>query len=217
MILWREWAVPTSGTLTNAIELEQVSLVGPPGTVLVTGASGFVGRSLVTEIGSTGLTVRATSRDPSRIAGSVPANNIEWIPLRSSSDDSEFVKALLGVNTVVHLAARVHVMNETQKQAIVEHRLANSDYTRRLARWAADAGVRRFVFVSTVKVLGEQSQGQALTNSSEPCPVDPYGVSKYEAEQALAEICHASDMDAVILRPVLVVGKGGRGKYPPSA
>lgn len=115
----------------------------------------------------------------------------------------------MAVDTLVHLAARVHVMGETSCDALPLYRAANTAATLTLAEQAAAAGVRRFVFVSTVKVNGEECD-VAYRRNDTPRPVDPYAISKWEAEQGLREIAARTGMQVVIVRPPLVYGPGVR-------
>lgn len=118
------------------------------------------------------------------------------------------------VEQVVHLAARVHVMNDKSSDPLVEFRRVNVDGTANLARQAAAAGVKRFVFLSSIKVNGEFTEvGQPFTADAVPEPKDPYGVSKYEAEQLLRHIASAAGMEVVIIRPPLVYGPGVNANF----
>jgi nucleoside-diphosphate-sugar epimerase len=119
--------------------------------------------------------------------------------------------ALRGVDVIVHLAARVHVMRDTATDPLAEHRHVNRDGTRGLAEQAAQAGVRRLMFLSTVKVHGERSRDRAFSESDAPAPADPYAISKWEAEQALREVASRSRLETVVLRPPLVYGPGVKG------
>lgn len=113
------------------------------------------------------------------------------------------------IDTVVHCAARVHVMSETASDPLVEFRKANVQGTLDLAREAVSRGVRRFIFISSIKVNGEGTEpGRPYTADSPPNPVDPYGVSKREAEQALLDLAEETGLEVVIIRPVLVYGPG---------
>ena len=113
--------------------------------------------------------------------------------------------ALTACNAVVHLAARVHVMGDTAQNPLVLYRSTNLDATLNLARQAAQAGVKRFVFISTIKVSGE-GRGAPYRETDEPAPEDAYAISKWEAEQGLAEIAQQTGLEIVILRPPLVYG-----------
>lgn len=122
--------------------------------------------------------------------------------------------ALQGVKTVVHLAARVHVMDETASDSLAEFRRVNFSGTLQLARQAADMGVRRFVFVSSVKVNGEQTQpGHPFSADDMPAPMDAYAMSKLEAEQALLDLAKTTGLEVVIIRPVLMYGPGVKANF----
>jgi UDP-glucose 4-epimerase len=128
------------------------------------------------------------------------------------SGQTDWRAALDGVQAVVHAAARVHVMRETAGQPLAEFRRVNVDGTLRLARQAAESGVRRFVFISSIKVNGEETApGRPFTEHDVPRPRDPYGISKLEAEQGLWELSRQTGMEVVVIRPVLVYGPGVRG------
>ena len=166
----------------------------PP--LLLTGASGFVGTRLATALSARGHTVRA-----SRLRLDHPAP-IDW-----STE-------LSGCRAVVHLAARVHVMNETAADPLQNFRAVNTVGTIELARQAAAAGVRRFVFVSSIKVNGEATApGRPFRHDDAPRPLDPYGVSKAEAEAGLREISAATGMQVAIVRPPLIYGPGVRANF----
>jgi nucleoside-diphosphate-sugar epimerase len=128
-----------------------------------------------------------------------------------SSNDLE--AALRGVDAVVHLAARVHVMREVATDPLAEYRRINTDATLELARAAARCGVGRFVFMSTVKVNGERTTERPFSDRDVPAPVDPYAVSKWEAEQGLGEIAGLTGLPVVSLRPPLVYGPGVKGNF----
>lgn len=178
-------------------------------TVLVTGANGFVGAPLCARLAAQGLRVRAAVRsDSSAQAG---AEVVQSGDLEAGTDWSA---ALKDVSEVVHLAARVHVMNEASADPLAAFRRVNVDGTASLARQAARAGVRRFIYMSSIKVNGEHtSLGQAFRAGDLPAPQDPYGVSKMEAEQALRQIVLETGMDLVIVRPPLVYGPGVRANF----
>ena len=123
------------------------------------------------------------------------------------AEEKNLIAALQGVEVVIHLAARVHVMNEKGGDPLVEYRRVNVVATENLARESAKAGVKRFVFLSSIKVNGEESD-VAYRESDPPAPVDPYGVSKNEAEQGLKQVAEDTGMEVVIIRPPLVYGAG---------
>ncbi len=118
------------------------------------------------------------------------------------------------VDAIVHLAARVHVMNDTASDPLTEFRRVNVDGTLNLARQAAAAGVRRFVFVSSVKVNGEETlPGKPFSAADAPAPVDPYGISKFEAERGLLQLASETGLEVVIVRPPLVYGPGVKANF----
>ena len=121
--------------------------------------------------------------------------------------------SLSGSDAVVHLAARVHVMRDTAADPLLEFRRVNTGATLELARQAVRHGVRRFIFLSTVKVNGERTDGAPFTERDAPLPADPYAVSKWEAEQGLAQIAASGALELVVLRPPLVYGAGVKGNF----
>lgn len=185
-----------------------MSDVGDAMKVLVTGASGFVGRALVDRLGAEpGMEPRSGVRRPD-----AAVHNQVITP--DLTTDGDWSPAVVGADAVVHLAARVHVMAERAADPLAEYRRANVDGTLRLARAAVAAGVKRFVLVSTVKVNGEATQaGHPFTEADPPAPTDPYGVSKAEAERALFDLGRASDLEVVVLRPTLVYGPGVKANF----
>lgn len=173
--------------------------------VAVTGATGFVGRALTAHLIALGYDVRALVRR----SGAEPAG--AWIhPIGDLGEQPDLHAAVSGVDAVVHLAARVHVMAERGRAADVEaaYRQTNVEGTVALARASAAAGVRRFVFVSSIKVNGESSDGRPFTSGDPPVPSDPYGRSKAEAEAALRRVGKETGVDVAIVRPPLVYGPG---------
>lgn len=177
-------------------------------TALVTGAAGFVGRALLPLLLATGWEVRALTRG--REAGNDCNSRIVWQHV--SGLDSDF--PLDGCSVVIHLAARVHVMQEWAADSLAEYRRVNVDATERLARRAAAAGVRRFVFLSSVKVNGEETaSGRPFYADDIPAPEDAYGVSKHEAEIALRRVAQETGLEVVIIRPPLVYGPGVKGNF----
>lgn len=178
---------------------------------LITGGNGFVGRALTSHVLALGYDVRLPLRQPQRvdqIAG------VETVEIGSLSLENDWTAALREVDRVVHLAARVHVMNDKSSDPLAEFRRVNVEGTANLARQAAAAGVRRFVYLSSIKVNGEFTEvGQPFTADDAPAPGDPYGVSKQEAEQALRQIAADTGMEVVIIRPPLVYGPGVKANF----
>jgi nucleoside-diphosphate-sugar epimerase len=134
------------------------------------------------------------------------------VALHDRSTEDETIHALQGVQVVVHLAARVHVMTDQVSDPLQEFRRVNVGWTDQLARSAALQGVRRFVYLSSIKVNGEQTV-VPFTEQDPPKPQDPYGVSKWEAEQALARVSTSTGMETVVVRSPLVYGPGVRGNF----
>jgi nucleoside-diphosphate-sugar epimerase len=178
--------------------------------ILVTGASGFVGRALVARLTVEKLPLRECVR-PSGVTRRETLDRVEVCELNRSSD---WRAPLLNVSTVIHCAARVHVMNEKSTDPLQAFRDVNVDGTANLARQAAAAGVKRFVFISSIKVNGEATtEGKPFTELDPALPEDPYGISKMEAEAALREISLETGMELVIIRPPLVYGPGVKANF----
>jgi len=177
---------------------------------LVTGASGFIGSALCVKILAEGWQVRGTSRSESDL-GRIP-DGVEAVSIRSIDSDTKWDDALAGIDTVVHLAARVHVMDDSSSDPLAEYRKVNVEGTKCLAVAAAKAGIKRFVYISSIKVNGE-GKSAAYTEDDEEVPIDPYGVSKWEAEQELHKISDTTGIEVIILRPPLVYGPGVKANF----
>lgn len=174
--------------------------------VLVTGATGFIGPAVVEALARSGHRVRVALR-----RDAAPLPEVEYTITGGVGPKTDWRPALIGVSSVVHLAARAHVM-ETGADALDRFREVNALGTRQLAEAAAAAGVRRFVFLSSVKAMAERSPpGRALSEADPATPEDAYGISKREGETALLEVAGASGMEAVIVRSPLVYGPGVKG------
>jgi len=173
--------------------------------VLVTGASGFVGKALVRSLKERGRRVTAVSRHPESTLG-FASNRVQQY--------EECTQFMTPGSCIVHLAARVHVINDKAGNPLAAFRAANVDVTLELARRAADAGVKRFILLSTVKVNGEQTLPGHPFGADDPCaPVDAYAMSKWEAEQGLRQIAAETGLEIVIIRPPLVYGPGVRANF----
>ena len=184
--------------------------------ILLTGATGFVGKALITNILSKAYELKALVRQSS-VALPLSVKQVEVGDLAdlTFSDSSSFLRdVFIGVNVVVHTAARVHVMNDDASDPLTEFRKVNCDATLVLARLAAESGVKRFVFLSSIKVNDEMSRpGHPFTPDDIHVPDDPYGLSKYEAEQGLLVLAQETDMEVVIIRPPLVYGPGVKANF----
>ena len=179
--------------------------------ILVTGANGFVGRHLVTVLVEGGHRVTAAVR---RADADLPAGIAEIHAVGDIGPDTDWTGVLEGIDAVIHLAARVHVMRETGPDPLSRFRRVNALGTERLARAAARAGVGHLVYLSSVKVHGETSpSGAPFTETMAPAPEDPYGLSKWEAEQALARIAADTGLGVTVFRPPLVYGPGVRANF----
>jgi nucleoside-diphosphate-sugar epimerase len=172
--------------------------------VLVTGASGFVGGALCRTLRERGVHVTGAVRGGAR-DGEIDIGNL--------SETTEWGPALSGCSAVYHLAARVHVMSDNDEDPLHAYRKINVDATLNLARQSVEAGVKRFVFVSSIKVNGESTTDRPFRPSDVPNPCDPYGQSKYEAELALLQLGRETGLEVVIVRPPLVYGPGVKANF----
>lgn len=178
--------------------------------IAVSGANGFVGRALCTVLGDAGHHVIALVR---RAGGIDPRCEVCIVGNDNFASLAEGRPALGACDAFVHLAARVHVMSDSAPDSLSLYRAANVDGAINAARAALRAGAVRFVFVSSVKALGEGEPGRPWRESDTPEPADPYGISKHEAERALVAFGLEHGMDVVIVRPPLVYGPGVRANF----
>jgi UDP-glucose 4-epimerase len=178
--------------------------------VLITGANGFVGRALCAELVQRGHSVRGALR---QIGGrSALVEGIDPVLIGTINAATDWKAALAGCAVVVHLAARVHVMHDKASDPLAEFREVNTEGTLNLARQAAQRGVKRFVFISTIKVNGEGRE-EPYRETDAPAPEDAYAISKWEAEQGLHRIAQETGLEVVILRPPLVYGPGVKANF----
>ncbi len=166
--------------------------------VLVTGSNGFVGSHLCAALEKEGVDFVRAVRNPQPGA----------VAIGSISGGTDWSNALRGVDVVVHVAGRAHMLNDASIDPPAEFKMVNVDGTLNLARQAAQAGVERFIFISSIAVHGLTSGGRPFAPNEIPNPHDDYGQSKYEAEQGLKQICAGNGMSEVIIRPPLVYGPG---------
>lgn len=179
-------------------------------SLLLTGASGFIGRALLHRLIATGQGLRACYR---ALPPTLP-EGVECFAIPDFASERAWHAALKGVKVLVHAAARVHVMDENVADPLLEFRRINVEGTLALGRWAAEAGVQRFVFISSVKVLGEGTlPGAPFSADTPPAPEDAYGISKWEAEQGLQQLARETGMEVVIIRPPLVYGPGVKANF----
>ena len=178
--------------------------------ILLTGANGFVGRELAVQLIDRGLAVRCIVRGNS----SSPVNEGSTIRIDSISPQQDWGSGLVGADTVIHTAARVHIMNDAVDNPLFEFRKVNTAGTLNLARQASESGVRRFIYISSVKVNGEFTvKNCPFTPDSDFVPTEPYALSKYEAEKGLLALAENSDMEVVTIRPPLVYGPGVQANF----
>lgn len=179
--------------------------------VLLTGATGFVGRALFEHM-SDGDTFRPRLVARSGLDGANWVKATDVFHVSDMDGTTNWHAALVDCQSVVHLAARVHVMHDKASDPLALYRATNTDATLNLARQAAQAGVKRFVFVSSIKVNGE-GRDAPYRETDAPAPEDAYAISKWEAEQGLWQIARDTGLEVVVLRPPLVYGPGVKANF----
>ncbi|NPU94207.1 MAG: NAD-dependent epimerase/dehydratase family protein, partial [Gammaproteobacteria bacterium] len=180
-------------------------------SVLVTGANGFLGGALLRVLSTRNGTLFAGVRDERQCS---EVKGVKKVVLGDLSRMDGEAVMLSNLDVVIHCAARVHIMNDSSSSPLADFRSVNVEGTLSLARIAAQAGVKRFVFISSVKVNGERTDpDMPFIEDDLPFPEDPYGVSKCEAEQGLRTLAETTGMAVVIIRPPLVYGPGVKGNF----
>jgi nucleoside-diphosphate-sugar epimerase len=179
--------------------------------ILLTGATGFVGQAIAANL---------SAKKRFKVCGAVRQDSVKspqglrLITVGEIDDSTEWNAALAGNEIIIHTAARAHIMKDSVADPLAEYRRVNVGGSLNLARQAIEAGVKRFIFISSIKVNGEGTlPGKPYTADDQPQPVDPYGISKAEAEQELRSLIETSAMDLVIIRPPLVYGPGVKANF----
>ncbi len=178
-------------------------------TVLLTGSTGFVGSVLLTE-----LKKLPEFHVVSAVRSAVSPASDDVVVVGNIDGTTDYSSALNGVDLVVHAAARAHIMRDEVSDPLAEYRKVNVEGTLNLAKQAVAAGVKRFVYISSIKVNGESTTGlSAFTEADSAKPEDPYGVSKHEAEEGLRLLAQETGLEVVIIRPPLVYGPGVKANF----
>lgn len=177
--------------------------------IAITGYNGFVGQQLLNVVPSNEcLLLGRKPPNEKQVGFSFCQFNL------ANANDNSLIQPLCSASVLIHIAARVHVMNETANDPLTEFREVNTEGTLALAKKAAEAGVKRFIFISSIKVNGESTKpGSPFKFDDERQPDDPYGISKSEAEVALLELGQQTGMEIVIIRPPLVYGEGVKANF----
>ncbi len=181
--------------------------------IIVTGAIGFIGRAVVDALIDKNITVVALVRQHSVVLPSeVEQILIDYKMLLSEHLDESIDYAMHGADALIHLAARAHIMNDSAENSLAEFRKVNTDGTLSLARKAVDAGIKRFIFISSIGVNGNNNSSP-FVEQDDPNPQEPYVISKFEAEQSLLELQKETGMEVTIIRPPLVYGENTPGNF----
>jgi len=180
--------------------------------ILLTGANGLVGKAILSSYDESRFSYIAAVRKPVAVDQLPSCNKVITIEALDSHQDWQ--QALIGIDVVVHTAARVHVMDDHAENPIESYRKVNVEGTLNLAKQSAENGVKRFIFLSSIKVNGEYTnKGEVFFADDLPNPQDPYSVSKLEAEQGLKKIAKNTGLEVVIIRPPLVYGPGVKANF----
>ena len=174
--------------------------------ILITGQNGFIGKVLFNSLQQQGHKVRGTVRSEQK-------TDKDIVAVGDISSTTNWTEVLKDIESVIHLANRAHVLNDKSKDLLTVFRQVNVDGTIQLAKQAVESGVKRFIFVSSIKVNGEFTDQKPFNVNDRPDPQDPYAISKLEAENALRKISKKSSMEVIIIRPPLVYGQGVKGNF----
>lgn len=178
--------------------------------ILITGATGFIGTALTQQLTKQNFGITAAVRKPTNTLSS----SIKQVQVGGLLPETDWSSALSGIDVVIHMAARVHIMDDMSTDPLKEFRKVNTAATLNIAKQAANQGVRRFIYLSSIKVNGETSlPGKPFSVEDINIPTDPYGLSKYEAEQGLKKIAAKTGMEFVIIRPPLVYGPDVKANF----
>lgn len=181
-------------------------------SIALSGPTGFIGRALLGAARERALSVLALTRQ--KPASDMTLGDFHTaLPIGTLGIDPLDPAVLAGCTAVVHTAARAHILHETEPDPLATYRAINTGGTLRLAEAAASAGVRRFVFVSSIGVLGNHSHGTPLHATDTPRPIEPYAISKAETEAGLLNFSARTGLDVVIIRPPLVHGPAAKGNF----
>jgi len=176
--------------------------------ILLTGATGFISKELIQELLNKDFELSTILRNR---VDHFP-NKIKQFVVGDFTRDIDYSNALTGIDCVIHLAGKAHVVDKTRASVLDEFRLINTDLTLNLARQAATAGVKRFIFLSSIRVDGNQNSKPFLESDASN-PQEPYAISKHEAEQGLFKLAERTDLEVVIIRPPLVYGVNAPGNF----
>ena len=179
--------------------------------ILITGQNGFIGKALFNSLQQQKHQVRGTVRNKQKIQKT--QKNKDILVVGNIDSTTDWKDPLTDVEVVIHLANRAHVLNDQVRDPLAIFREVNVAGTIQLAKQAVESGVKRFIFVSSIKVNGEQTSKHPFTVNDKPNPQDPYAISKLEAENTLRKIAQKSSMEIVIIRPPLVYGQGVKGNF----